>query len=69
MGAVHDALDNHGTVLNYPEILSRLNFIYNNKRTIHILESKLRILRLCRITATEYYSEVNIKTTLLINKT
>ncbi len=30
MGAAHDALTNHGTVLNFEAILSRLDFIYND---------------------------------------
>jgi len=69
MGAAHDALTNHGTVLNSRAILSRLDFIYSNKRPIHILESELSILRQGRMTVTEYYNEVNKKMTLLINKT
>jgi len=40
MGAAHDALTNHGAVLNFQAILSRLDFIYNDKRPIHILESE-----------------------------
>jgi len=45
MGAAHDALTNHGTVLKFQAILSRLDFIYSDKRPIHILESELSILR------------------------
>jgi len=45
MGAAHDALTNHGTVLNFQAILSRWDFIYNDKRPIHILESELSIFR------------------------
>jgi len=37
MGVENDALTNHGTILNIQTIFSRLNFIYNDKRTIHIL--------------------------------
>jgi len=69
LGAAHDALTNHGTVLNFRAILSRLDFIYSDKRPIHILESELSILRQGRMTVTEYYNEVNKKMTLLINKT
>jgi len=29
IGAAHDALTNHGTVLNFQAILSRLDFIYD----------------------------------------
>jgi len=69
MGAAHDALTNHGTVLNFQAILSRLDFIYSDKRPIHILESELSILRQGCMTITEFYNEVNKKMTLLINKT
>jgi len=55
LGAFHDALTNHGTVLNFRAILSRLDFIYSDKRPIHILES-------------EYYNEVNKKMALVITK-
>jgi len=60
MGAAHDALTNHGTVLNFQAILSRLVFIYNDKTPIHILESELSILRQGRLSITEFYNEVNI---------
>jgi len=69
MEAAHDALTNHGTVLSFRAILSRLDFIYSDKRPIHILESELCILKRGRVTVTEYYNEVNKKMTLLINKT
>jgi len=52
MGAAHNALTNHGTVLNFQAILSRLDFIYSDKRPIHILESELSILRQGRMTIT-----------------
>jgi len=48
----HNALTNHGTVLNFQAILSRLDFIYSDKRPIHILESELSILRQGRMTIT-----------------
>jgi len=69
MGAAHDALTNHGTVLNFRTILSTLDFIYGDKRPIHILESELSILRQGRMTVTEYYNGVNKNMPLLINKT
>jgi len=61
MGDAYDALTNHGTVLSFQAILSRFDFIYNDKRPIHILESELSILRQDRMTVTEYYNEVNKK--------
>jgi len=45
MEADHDALTNQGTVLNFQAILSRLDFIYNDKRPVNVLESELSILR------------------------
>jgi len=68
MGAAHDALTNHGTARGTRIILSRLDFIYNHKRPIHILESELSILRKGRLSITAFYNEVNKKMTLLINK-
>jgi len=46
-----------------------LDFIYNDKGSIQILESELRILKQGRMTFTEYFYAVNKKMTLLINKT
>jgi len=66
MGAAHDALTNHGSVLNFQAILSRLDFIYSDKRPIHILESELSILRQGRMTITEFYNEVNKKMTFVV---
>jgi len=63
LGAAHDALTNRGTVLNFRAILSRMDFIYSDKRPIHIFESELSILRQGRMTVTEYYDEVNKKMT------
>jgi len=65
MGGAHDALTNHGTVLNFRAILSRLDFIYSDKRPIHILESKLSILRQGRMTVTEYCNEDNKNTSTI----
>jgi len=61
MGAAHDALTNHGSVLNFQAILSRLDFIYNDKRPIPVLESELSILRQGRMAVTEYYKKYNTK--------
>jgi len=56
-------------VLNFLAILSRLDFIYSDKRPIHILKSEQSILRQGRMKVTKHYIEVNKKMTLLINKT
>jgi len=69
MRAAHDALTNHGTVLNIWAILSRLDCVYSDKPPIKILESELSILRHGRMTITEYYNEVKRQQKLPINKT
>jgi len=66
---LRNKITNHGTVLNFRAILSRLDFIYSDKRPIHILKSELTVLRQGRMTVTESYNEVNKKMTLLIHKT
>jgi len=67
MGAASNALTNHGTVLNFQAILSILDFIYNGKRTIHVLESELSTHSQGRMIVSEYFNKVNKKMTLLIN--
>jgi len=69
IGAAYDALTNHGTVLNFQAILSRIEFIYNDKRPIHILESELSIFRQGRLSITEFYNKVNKKMTRNMKKT
>jgi len=61
MGTARDALTNHGTVLYFRAILSRLDFIYSDKQPKHIHESELSILWQGRMTVTEYYNEDNKK--------
>lgn len=65
----NDLLTNHGTVLNFDAILSRLDFAYADKRPIHIIEQELSIMRQGQLTILEYYNKVNQGLTSLINKT
>lgn len=62
-------LTNHGTVLHYEAILSRLDFAYADKRPIHIIEQEMSILKQGNSTLIDYYNLVNEKLTCLINKT
>lgn len=62
-------LTNHGTILNFDAILSRLDFAYSDKRPIHIIEQELSVMRQGSLSIIEYYNEINKKLTLLINKT
>lgn len=64
----NDILTNHGTVLNFDAILSRLDFAYADKRPCHIIEQEMSVLRQGSRTLVEFYNEVNKKLTLLINK-
>lgn len=65
----NDVLTNHGTVLNFDAIISRLDFAYADKRPIHIIEQELSIMRQGNLSLLDFYNEVNKKLTLLINKT
>uniref|UniRef100_W8BTR9 Retrovirus-related Gag polyprotein from transposon gypsy n=1 Tax=Ceratitis capitata TaxID=7213 RepID=W8BTR9_CERCA len=65
----NDILTNHGTVLNFDAILSRLDFAYADKRPCHIIEQEMSILRQGSRTLIEFYNEANKKLTLLTKKT
>lgn len=65
----NNILTNHGTVLNFDAILSRLDFAFADKRPCHIIEQEMSVLRQGPGTLIEFYNEVNKKLTLLINKT
>lgn len=65
----NDVLTNHGTVLNYDAIISRLDFAFADRRPIHIIEQEMSILRQGGMSVLDYYNLVNKKLTLLINKT
>ncbi|EAL58749.1 gag protein [Wolbachia endosymbiont of Drosophila ananassae] len=69
VGKANDALTNHGTVLNFDAILARLDFVFSDKRPIHIIEQELSVLTQNRFSVMDFYNLVNKKLTLLINKT
>ncbi len=68
-GKANDALTNHGTVLNFDAILARLDFVFSDKRPIHIIEQELSVLTQNKFSVMDFYNLVNKKLTLLINKT
>lgn len=65
----NDILTNHGTVLNFDAIISRLDFAYADKRLLHIIEQELSVMRQGIQSIMTYYNEVNKKLTDLTNKT
>lgn len=65
----NNLLTNHGTVLNFDAIISRLDFAYADKRPVHIIEQELSVMRQGHSTILEYYNKVNQGLTALINKT
>jgi len=65
----NDALTHNGTVLNFDFVMARLDFVFSNKRPIHIIEQELSVLSQGILFIMDYYGTVNRKLTLLINKT
>jgi len=68
-GTANDALAHNGTVLNFDAIMTRLDFVFSDKRPIHIIEQDLGVLSQGKLFIMEYYGLVFKKRTLLINKT
>lgn len=68
-GTANDALTHNGTVLNFDAIMARLDFVFSDKRPIHLIEQDLGVLSQGKLSIMEYYGLVNKKLTLLINKT
>jgi len=64
-GTAKDALTRNGTVLNFDAIVARLDFVFSDKRPIHMIE----VLTQGKLTIMEYYGLVNKKLALVINKT
>jgi len=58
-----------GTVLNFDAILARLDFVFSDRRPLHIIEQELSILTQGKLSVMEYYNQVYKKLTLLTNKT
>jgi len=63
----NDALTHNRTVLNFDAIMARLDFVFSDKRPIHIIEQDLGVLSQGKLSIMEYYGLVNKKLTLLIN--
>jgi len=40
----NDALTHNGTVLNFDDIMARLDFVFSDKRPIYIIEQELSVL-------------------------
>jgi len=68
-GTANDALTHNGTVLNFDAIMARLDFVFSDKRPIHIIEQDLGVLSQGKLSIMDYYGLVNKKLTLLIYKT
>jgi len=66
-GTANDALSHNGTVLNFDARMARLNFVFSDKRPIHIIEQDSGVLSQGKLSIMEYYGLVNKKLTLLIN--
>jgi len=43
-GMANDALTHNGTVLNFDDIMARLDFVFSDKRPIYIIEQELSVL-------------------------
>jgi len=60
---------NNGTIFNFDAIMARLDFVFSDKRPIHIIEQELSVLSQGKFSIMDYYGTVNKKLILLINKT
>jgi len=49
--------------------MARLDFVFSDKRPIHLIEQDLGVLSQGKLSIMEYYGLVNTKLTLLIDKT
>jgi len=63
-GTANDALTHNGTVLNFDAILARLDFVFSDKRPIHIIEQDLGVLGQGKLSIMEYYGLVKKKTSI-----
>jgi len=48
--------------------MARLDFVFSDKRPIYIIKQKLNVLSERKLSTSDYYTTVNRKWTLLINK-
>jgi len=57
-GTANDALTHNGTVLSFDAIMARLDFVFSDKRQIHIIEQDLGVLSHGKLSMMEYYGLV-----------
>lgn len=67
-GAANAKLSSFNTVLNFKAIISRLDQVYADKRSLQSLENELSILRQGNLSIAEFYDKIDQHLTLIINK-
>lgn len=67
-GTANAKLSSFNTVLNFKAIISRLDQVYADKRSLQSLENELSILRQGTISIIDFYDKVDQQLTLIINK-
>lgn len=68
-GAADAQLTAFSTVLNFEAIIARLDFEYEDRRPIHLIEQEMGTLRQGNLSVPDYYNEVEKHLMLLANKT
>ena len=68
-GSADIDLASFNTALNFDAIISRLDFTYSDKQSLHLLVQELALLRQGSFSIIKLYEEVENKLTLLTNKT
>lgn len=68
-GAADAQLTAFNTVLNFNAIIARLDFEYEDRRPIYLIEQEMGTLRQGNLSVPEYYNEVEKRLMLLANKT
>jgi len=54
-GMANDALTHNGTVLNFDAIIASLDFVFSDKRPIHIIEQEFSVLSHGKLSIMDYY--------------
>lgn len=67
-GAANAKLSSFNTILNFKAIISRLDQVYADKRSLQSLENELSILRQGTLSITEFYDKIDQQLTLIVNK-
>lgn len=68
-GSADAILASFNTVLNFHAIIARLDFTYSDKTPVHVIQQDLSTLRQGDQPLLKNYDEIEIKLTLLTNKT